>query len=48
MVTYGSFDTRIGILFKKINFKFAIAVDLNKCLKQIKLLISFFTCTPSE
>ena len=29
-----------------MNFKFAIALDVNKCIKQIKFPISAHACTP--
>ena len=32
--------------FFEINFRFATALDLNKCLKQIKLTISLHACAP--
>ena len=34
--------------FLKIEFKFAKADDLNKCLIQMNLPISLFTCPPSS
>ena len=32
--------------FSEIKFRFATDIDLIKCLKQIKLPISFHTCAP--
>ena len=32
--------------FKRYNFKVATAVELNKCLKEIKLPVALYTCTP--
>ena len=49
MATQITLRTRKGkqVLFEP-NFKFASAVDINKCLKQGKLLISLGTSEPSH
>ena len=47
MVTYDTLRTCEGKhVFFKIDLKFETAVDLNKCLKQIKLPISTYSCAP--
>ena len=47
-VTQNTLRTREGksLIYKFFFFKFAAFVDLNKGLKQIKLLISLHTCAP--
>ena len=34
------------MVFKKINLKFATDVDLKKIFKQIKFIISLYSCAP--
>ena len=47
MVTQKQMRTRVGNqYFSQINVIYTTALDLNKCLKQIKLTISLYTCVP--
>ena len=46
MVTQNTLRVKENMGYKKINFKYVYAVDIKKCLKQLKLSVSICTSAP--